>query len=51
MIKLYDIKCDFIWSRNGSISLIINSYIYGTLKTFFFQIKELVTDLAYSVVL
>ena len=40
-----------LYDLNGSISLIINSYIYGTLKTFFFQIKELVTDLAYSVVL
>ena len=41
-----------LYDLNGSISLIINSHIYGKcFKDFFFQIKELVTDLAYSVVL
>ena len=46
------ILIEILYDLNGSISLIINSLIYGTLKTFFFfQIKELVIDLAYSVVL
>ena len=34
-----------LYDLNGSISLIINSLIYGTLKT----LKELVIDLAYIV--
>ena len=29
------ILIEILYDLNGSISLIINSYIYGTLKTFF----------------